>query len=199
MVRKKHAAMATVIARGKVIVGLVDQEPLVKEFNKQSDKLKTVLFALVDRKNQFLEQIGIMASRANTRISRFLAVSFANADQTAVKAYASDISLGGIFIQTDNPLERGKQFSLNLNVPGLSDPLVLKCEVVWIREESVEKPQKAGMGVKFLDIPEKDGKILQLYIKTIEQMNIEPSPMSEKDTRILEEYLRMVESVSSPA
>lgn len=197
MEQTKYSARATATARGKVILGLIDQQPLMREFNLQPENLKIMLSALMDRSNRLLEQTCQIASRANNRVSRFLAVSFPKADHTTVKAYASDIGSGGLFIQTDEFMKEGRQFRLNLHIPGLSEPLELKCEVIWIRNESTENIKTTGMGVKFLDIPEKDNQILQVYIKTIEQMKTESFAMSEKDTRILEEYLGMVEDDST--
>ena len=193
----KRLARTTATARGKVVLGLIDQQPLKSEFNKQPEYLKTTLSALMDRNNRLLEVVYGMLSRANTRVSRLLAISYPKTDQTIVKTYASDISSGGLFIQTDELMTEGKQFRLNLHIPGLPDPLELNCEVIWARKDSKENAKKAGMGVKFIDISEKNDQILQLYIKTIEKMKTEHFPMSKKDARILEEYLSMIESISS--
>jgi uncharacterized protein (TIGR02266 family) len=124
------------------------------------------------------------------RIPKSLPVIFLHGD-SPVKAYARDISRGGLFVATGNPLGGGEQFTLRLQLPGHEETLTLSCEVAWSREE--EGRTGGGMGVRFLEIPREHEALLQPFVSTLERMDIKPFQMSEKDNRILGEYLRNVQ------
>jgi type IV pilus assembly protein PilZ len=68
------------------------------------------------------------------RINRFFSV------------FTKDISFGGTFIRTQEPLEVGEQFVIRLHVPTLQEPIAVKAQVRWIWRE----PESAGMGVQFV-------------------------------------------------
>ncbi|HZU82358.1 MAG TPA: TIGR02266 family protein [Polyangiaceae bacterium] len=64
--------------------------------------------------------------------------------------YAKNISKGGTFIRTSKPLDIGTEFVFVLSIPGQSEHLQLRGEVMWTVEErqaSDERP--AGMGIRF--------------------------------------------------
>lgn len=84
--------------------------------------------------------------------------------ESFVDAYTENVSDGGLFIRTENPLEPGEEFRLKLSLPGLPDPLIIKCEVVWVMSESKETDAADGMGVKFVEVMPKDKKTLKEYI-----------------------------------
>ena len=88
-----------------------------------------------------------------------------------------------------NPLRQGESFSLQLQLPGLLEPVNAKCQVAWVRDPHTLPP---GMGVKFIEMPAKDREVLVGYIKTIEKMGIKIHEMSEKDSLILQQYLKMI-------
>ncbi len=60
--------------------------------------------------------------------------------------YTRNISKGGTFIRTKQPLPTGTRFVFRLVVPTLDEPIVLEGEVAWTREEGEE----AGMGIRFV-------------------------------------------------
>lgn len=64
--------------------------------------------------------------------------------------YAKNISKGGTFIRTSKPLEIGTEFVFVLSIPGQTEHLQLRGEVMWTVEEfqaNGERP--AGMGIRF--------------------------------------------------
>lgn len=65
--------------------------------------------------------------------------------------YTRNISRGGTFIRTRDPLPVGTQFVFELVVPQLPRPLTLRGEVRWVRGEG-ESPTgtEPGMGIQFL-------------------------------------------------
>lgn len=60
--------------------------------------------------------------------------------------YTRNISKGGTFIRTRQPLPKGTRFIFRLSVPTLESPILLEGEVAWTREEGEE----AGMGIRFV-------------------------------------------------
>src|SRR6185369_530007 len=58
--------------------------------------------------------------------------------------YTKNISKGGTFIKTKKPLPVGTMFLFKLFVPPLTEPLVLRGEVRWIRREGDVAPEAAG-------------------------------------------------------
>ncbi len=65
-----------------------------------------------------------------------------------------DMSNGGIFISTPEPMKIGTELELSLTIPG-EDSINIKGIVRWIREDETEG-KKAGMGIEFSDISSDD-------------------------------------------
>jgi uncharacterized protein (TIGR02266 family) len=59
-----------------------------------------------------------------------------------VKARAKDISLGGMFVQTEKPLAFGLELVVHITLPGQKAPFALPAVVRWSRAGE-------GMGVQF--------------------------------------------------
>lgn len=124
------------------------------------------------------------------RIPKALAVTYHDGP-SLVKAYAKDISPGGLFISTDTPLKKGEKFNLKLQIPGLVEPMDIQCEVAWARiQEEETGTVPFGMGVKFLELTNENKELLQPYIQTIAKLGVKALEMSEKDENILNEYLK---------
>lgn len=60
--------------------------------------------------------------------------------------YTRNISRGGTFIPTRNPLPPGTRFLFRLSVPGVTEPLQIGGEVV----EAVAAGEAAGMNIRFI-------------------------------------------------
>ncbi|MCS6915760.1 MAG: TIGR02266 family protein [Myxococcales bacterium] len=90
--------------------------------------------------------------------------------------YTRNISHGGTFIRSDDPLPVGTVFMFRLIVPKLSSPIALRGEVVWAKAPGQPSPpgvpagHEPGMGIRFLyDSPEQRAAIAE----TVEQLMIE--------------------------
>lgn len=81
--------------------------------------------------------------------------------------YAKNISRGGMFIASVNPLEPGRRFDVEFSLP---DPFARKvncrCEIVWQRTWSSENLYEPGMGLKFVDIPEESAAAINEWVET---------------------------------
>jgi Tfp pilus assembly protein PilZ len=99
-----------------------------------------------------------------------LRVEFADAPLSL----ADDLTLGGVFIRTPNPLELGEQFALKLHMSDGGEPIEVACQVIWTNKYGQEsKHLHRGMGVKFLNLADGVKKRVEEYIKT--QKKKEPS------------------------
>ncbi len=85
--------------------------------------------------------------------------------------YTKNISRGGTFIRTKNPLAIGTEFVFQLTVPNLVLPLALRGKVQWIvREEEATEAQEPGMGIGFVYESEADRDRIA---NTVEKLMIE--------------------------
>ena len=65
--------------------------------------------------------------------------------------YTKNISKGGTFIKTKEPLPIGTRCTFAICVPALSEPLLLEGEVAWILpvEAAAAQKDEPGMGIQF--------------------------------------------------
>ena len=158
----KRAATAT--AAGATKVAVIDRTTLDPEMNRLSSDLRALQRAMVKRYLALSDRACDFFVRAAPRLQRTLSLSYQ--DRTAfLKAYASNIGSGGLFIQTSTPLAKGETFLLKLQLPGIPQQISIKCEVIWVKKEGEEPVNRpAGMGVKFSEIGKKENDMLQRYI-----------------------------------
>ncbi len=63
------------------------------------------------------------------------------------REFLADLSAGGAFVRSGNPLEVGEQAQLHLRPPGSLTSMVLNSRVTWVRATG----SSPGMGLMFLD------------------------------------------------
>jgi len=93
--------------------------------------------------------------RKHERVSKTLKSEVHGPDAVTLSKSA-DLSNGGIFITTPEPLESGSQVEMSLYIPG-EEPIRLKGVVMWKRENESDE-QKAGMGIEFLQLDGPDAE-----------------------------------------
>ncbi|HVH43052.1 MAG TPA: PilZ domain-containing protein [Labilithrix sp.] len=82
-----------------------------------------------------------------------LRVSFehpASGERAAVPAW--DASLGGMFLETDAPLDEGSLIALEIGTPDTT--VSVDARVLWTRPTKLGEDQPAGMAVRFIDLPD---------------------------------------------
>lgn len=92
--------------------------------------------------------------RRQIRLSKVFKASYLTPKDFA-ESYIHGLSLGGVFVETNDPLDPGEQFILKVSLPDQEDELEVRCEVIWSREEEQGTPTEKlppGMGVKFLNL-----------------------------------------------
>lgn len=93
--------------------------------------------------------------RDSVRVPVSISVDYKH-QETFLFAYATNLSVLGIFIQTNNPEPRGTKLTLEFKPNGFTEALRLAGEVAWV---NIVKPEarngSPGMGIRFtaLDPP----------------------------------------------
>lgn len=82
--------------------------------------------------------------------------------------YTANISIGGMFIQTDKPLPVGTRFRLRLQVPGRARAIETFGEVRWSMEDSSFGAQQ-GMGIRFDDLSAADERLVRELFNSWEE------------------------------
>ncbi len=93
--------------------------------------------------------------RRNSRFPSFTEVSYVHGEVPA-QGRISDLSEGGFFIDTLNPLPKGSRITFRFTLPGDKSEVEFKgeAEVVWVR------PMQ-GMGLHFTRLPLTDQERLR--------------------------------------
>lgn len=156
---------ATARAVGETTVGVIDREFLDREFNKLPSEFRSILVTLVQRFKKLIDRSSGFSLRRETRILKTLSLKYKD-KKSFVSAYTGDLSSGSLSIRTENPLKQGEHFLLKLQLPGLSDPMTIKCEVAWSRKQEGETGDSPdGMGVRFIEMTKEDKEMLKQYLK----------------------------------
>lgn len=83
-----------------------------------------------------------------------------------------NLSMGGLFIAMDPPLPRGTRVKLQLRLEPSGVSIYTEALVCWTRPKMPDPQFPPGVGVKFLDLAEKDKQTLA---QTIESLKDRPS------------------------
>jgi uncharacterized protein (TIGR02266 family) len=81
--------------------------------------------------------------------------------------YTNDISRGGIFVVSDDPRPPGTPVEVVLQPPGEPEGFVLRGEVTRAVEPGAQSGERAGMGVRFADVPPEITARIQEFLKAI--------------------------------
>jgi uncharacterized protein (TIGR02266 family) len=78
--------------------------------------------------------------------------------------YSTDVSLGGIFLESDVPLKLGTRVFLSFTLREAEPPIRATGQVVRVERESSGSLPVIGMGVQFLDLSDEAKQQIQKYI-----------------------------------
>ena len=96
--------------------------------------------------------------RKRARVPKTLKVSYPT-PKGFVDNHISNLSVGGLFVKTSEPLNLGEKLNLKIFLPDKEKELELSGEVIWTNREERMTPEgklPPGMGVKFLTLSTKD-------------------------------------------
>ncbi len=147
---------ATAQAIGTTIVGVIDNNSLLQEFNKLSGNFRTILTSMVVRLHKTTETAAqLKLRRQGPRVPKVLSLTYRSRDEL-IKAYTENASKGGFFIKTTKPLPKEERFFLKLQLPGAKDPIKIGCMVSWSHTATNDPLNPPGMGVEFIQISDAD-------------------------------------------
>jgi len=104
------------------------------------------------------------ANRAHTRLPVNLLIDYQVLDQFLYD-YATNISLGGVFIRSQNPLPVGTKLRVQFSLPGLEETVVTWGEVAHVIEERAKEGFR-GMGIRFDDLDSKSKRVIDQLVTT---------------------------------
>ena len=76
--------------------------------------------------------------------------------------YTSNLSLGGMYVHSKNPLPIGTRFRLRFRLPNRDKPIETYGIVRWVNEEAGHQP--AGMGIQFDELKPTDQKSIETWL-----------------------------------
>lgn len=117
----------------------------------------------VETARQFLR----VEERREPRVTAHLRVLCGTDPQRLLSNYALNISSGGLFLETAEPLLVGTPLELEFILPDQPAPIRCKGRVAWVNEATYpSKPSlPSGMGVQFLDLGLDDLHAIREFIK----------------------------------
>ena len=100
--------------------------------------------------------------RKSERVKKWVK-SEVHSDEHVTFSSSVDLSRGGIFISTPEPLNNGSEVNLSIHLPGHGE-VEVKGIVKWIRADESDS-EKAGMGIEFVNLSTDLKKKLDEVIK----------------------------------
>jgi uncharacterized protein (TIGR02266 family) len=98
-----------------------------------------------------------VTDRVYDRVPLSIEVEYRTAGAFLV-AYTSNLSKGGLFIETEKPLLVGTQLVLRFTIPDVG-PIEVQGSVAWVRPEAMEG-KSPGMGVEFEHLDARHGQVI---------------------------------------
>lgn len=96
-----------------------------------------------------------MERRNNTRLPIRILVEYESSEDFLID-YTANMSIGGMFIQTAEPLAVGTKFRLRFRIPGKDEPVDTEGEVCWVLRAEEAGPMQPGMGIRFFELNQHD-------------------------------------------
>jgi uncharacterized protein (TIGR02266 family) len=112
-----------------------------------------------------------LARRHTPRAGVVLRLQYRNAGHLLV-SYCTNLSRGGLFVPSDDPLPRDSELTLRLAVPGREAPVDIQAKVRWSRADDKDRGP-AGMGLEFASIDELLGDDIDALVSAFTPMRIE--------------------------
>src|SRR5512140_2385950 len=102
-------------------------------------------------------------TRKSERLQHELLVAYRTVDGF-ITDWAVNISRGGMFINTRNPLAVGSVVRLILSLPDAAFPFDLTGKVIRVHPYDPSSNQMSGMGLEFLDVDEDKRARLERFV-----------------------------------
>jgi uncharacterized protein (TIGR02266 family) len=122
------------------------------------------------RQNQFLktaEKHLSVPRRAAPRVEARMHVRYCQAgDEYELTDYSINVSTGGVFIETPEPLPVDTPLTLTFTIPGNAEPISCSGRVAWINSPHGLKHQRLppGMGIQFVGLSLEEMAVLRAFV-----------------------------------
>ena len=133
--------------RGNIHPGVAIRHPLAGQHNRSGTETGERSQSAMDK-------------RERPRILVSLEITYESGDDF-VSSFLSDISGGGLFIGTSNPMGVNTRLKVCFHVPGISESLLATGTVAWVRDSA--SSDKPGMGVRFDEMEPGDQEKLDQF------------------------------------
>ena len=157
----------TARAIGDTTLGIIDRESLDHEFNRLPHNFRAIVRNMALRYEELISKFSEFSPSKNGNVLKRLSLTYRDA-QAFKRAYAGELSKGGLFIKTKKPLKKGEKFFLNLQLPNLIGPVQIQSEVEWTRIQTKDPAKHPpGMRIKFCETDENINHMLMDYIQKL--------------------------------
>ncbi len=106
------------------------------------------------------------ALRSGPRVETVVKVDYRTTDAFFTD-FAENMSEGGMFISTLQPLPPGTELLIEFLLPEVNRPLKVKAKVVWSRKRTTTHDKRRGMGVKFEQISKSDKEMIAGVVRKL--------------------------------
>jgi uncharacterized protein (TIGR02266 family) len=103
--------------------------------------------------------------RTDPRYDRRVDVEISSEGQPEIRAITSNVSLGGMFVETNQLLTEQTRVQVRFKVPTQPEPVEVTGEVRWIERGDGER-QTAGMGIRFQGLRARDVWALNRFFQS---------------------------------
>jgi len=111
----------------------------------------------------------IKERRQHQRVAARILIKYGNAEQFFTD-YIQNISRGGIFVPTYNPLPPGTRLDISFSLPGWNRLIETEGVVVHsVQGDPEQGGQPAGMGVRFDKLSEENLELIDKYVGTLKE------------------------------
>ncbi len=156
---------------GMTTLGLVDREFLDREYNQLSIPLRGMLETLAHKPTRILSLFSEFCEKQRQAGPKILPLLFSDGKNT-YRAFTADMNAKGLFIVTEKLFQQGQEIYVKMQIPGVTDLVQVKCEVVQSRSDQKSQPAKRpGMLVKFTKISRHDYGLLREFLSSKQKTN----------------------------
>jgi uncharacterized protein (TIGR02266 family) len=119
----------------------------------------------------------ISERRSSPRIDLEVEVTL-ESDSNFYTGLTQDISSGGVFVSTHLLRKIGERLNLKFALPGSTTPVVVECEVRWVREHEPIQPsdQPTGMGLRFLNLSREASQAIAAFLRSRDSIFYDDEP-----------------------
>lgn len=107
-------------------------------------------------------------------------------------SYSLNLSMGGLFLETDHLLPTGTTVCVGFAVPGLSESIEINAQVVWLREQDNSEGLPAGLGLQFDALEERIGDLVDALVRDFGGMVVMAVAAEVSSIERLSRYLRNI-------